>query len=127
MMKLVSPLFALGLMAGCAPIPTEADGDHDGHGEHDEHDHDGADGDDDHESGEIETVEEYLEVYCTYAVGCSLWMDIDSCAEEITSRWFGDCEVVDVESLNVCADWISGLSCSYEGWIDACDSWFSCS
>ena len=80
----------------------------------------------DEPSDEIETIEAYVEVYCAYVVACGVWPTQAACVEEVTTTWYTDCSVASVEDLNVCADWLSGLTCEDQGWIDACDNAITC-
>ena len=79
----------------------------------------------DEQSG-ISTMEEYIEAYCDYAVGCTLWIDSETCIEDLSSGALATCEVLSVVDLNACADWLGTLSCADQGWIEACDNAYEC-
>ena len=81
---------------------------------------------DEEETG-ISSIEDYVSVYCDYAVQCNLYAVHEQCMDDVQTRWFADCSVASVPDLNVCADWISSLTCEDEGWIEACDNAFDCS
>ena len=46
---------------------------------------------------------------------------MEECRSDLNAQWFNDCEVVDTDALEVCAEWISNLECNEEGWISECD------
>ena len=73
------------------------------------------------------SIDQYKQIYCEeYAMRCNAYSEIEQC-EEMFDRWFSpDCEIVDKETFDVCVDWLLSLDCSYEGWIDECDQFYSC-
>ena len=73
------------------------------------------------------SIDQYKQIYCEdYAMRCNVYSDISQC-EEMFDNWFSpDCEIVDKETFDVCVDWLLSLECSYEGWIDECDQFYSC-
>jgi hypothetical protein len=79
----------------------------------------------DEENG-ISTMDEYIEAYCDYAVGCALWVDLSACVDDLDETALPGCEVVSVVDLNACVDWLASLTCADQGWIDACDNAFTC-
>jgi len=115
-MRAAALLLSLGLIAGCGALPPDSSSDSDTTPESE----DGSDG------YAIQTLEEYLEAYCTYAVGCELWADNESCLAQLVDNGPQGCEVVDIEDLNICVDWLSGLSCSEQGWLEECSDAFAC-
>ena len=77
--------------------------------------------------GELDTIEEYVASYCgEYATRCGLYSSVDSCYEDIFGSWFNGCTVTNTDNLKTCVDWLSELDCSEEGWIDACDNFYTC-
>ena len=81
---------------------------------------------DDEEQTGISTMEEYIEAYCDYAVGCSLWVDSEACIADLGSGTLASCEVLSVVDLNTCVDWLGTLTCADQGWIEACDNAYEC-
>ena len=73
------------------------------------------------------SIDQYKQIYCEeYAMRCNAYSDISQC-EEMFDRWFSpDCEIVDKDTFDVCVDWLLSLDCSFEGWIDECDQFYSC-
>ncbi len=113
MNRLFCCLFVCAL-AACAPSPTPSV---------DDDDDDATEADD----GRIETIDEYLTAYCAdYAVVCGVFPTVEECYDHYFEAWFTDCEVADVDAMNVCIDWITSLSCEDQGWIDECDQAFVC-
>ena len=51
---------------------------------------------------------------------------MEECRSDLNTQWFDDCEVVDTDALEVCAEWIGSLECDEEGWITECDDSFEC-
>ena len=72
------------------------------------------------------SIDQYKQIYCEdYAMRCNVYSDISQC-EEMFDNWFSpDCEIVDKETFDVCVDWLLSLECSFEGWIDECDQFYS--
>lgn len=74
----------------------------------------------------MDTVEEYLEHYCSeYAVRCGIYADVQTCWDEYWD-WMSTCQVNSVDDLQTCSTWLADLSCDYQGWTDACDNAFVC-
>ena len=73
------------------------------------------------------SIEQYKTIYCDeYAMRCNAYDAVEDC-EAMFDRWFSpDCEIVDKETFDVCVDWLLSLDCSFEGWIDECDQFYSC-
>ena len=80
------------------------------------------------DSAEAEiTLDDYVEIYCeALGVGCGIYPTMEECRSDLNAQWFDDCEVVDTDALEVCAEWISNLECNEEGWITECDDSFEC-
>ena len=75
----------------------------------------------------VDTTEEYIAVYCSdFALECGLYSSQTTCEEEIMGDWFSTCTVTDQAKLLECVEWIAAFPCDGEGWIDACDEWFTC-
>jgi len=129
LVSLLSFLLIPVLQTGCASDDA-ADDDDSAAGDDDTAaaDDDTAAGDDDTavQTAGITTIEEYLEVYCEYAVDCEIWQLPGACIAAMYDAWFTDCVVADVDDLNTCAEWIATLDCDYQGWIDECDDAFEC-
>ena len=89
-------------------------------------DEDAEDAEDDEEQSGISTMDEYIEAYCDYAVGCTLWVDTDTCIADLSAGGLASCEVVSVVDLNACVDWLGTLTCADQGWIEACDNAYEC-
>ena len=72
------------------------------------------------------SIDQYKRFCEEYAMRCNAYSDISQC-EEMFDRWFSpECEIVDKETFDVCVDWLLSLDCSFEGWIDECDQFYSC-
>ena len=73
------------------------------------------------------SIDQYKTIYCDeYAMRCEAYATVEEC-EEVFDRWFStECEIVDKETFDVCVDWLLSLDCSFEGWIDECDQFYSC-
>ena len=75
----------------------------------------------------VDTVDEYLAVYCgDFAVECGLYADVETCIETVYDAWMSTCEVVDPVAMNNCAEWIAGITCEEEGWLADCDAAVEC-
>ena len=79
------------------------------------------------DSAEAEiTLDDYVKSTGVTSVGCGIYPTMEECRSDLNAQWFNDCEVVDTDALEVCAEWISNLECNEEGWISECDDSFEC-
>ncbi len=79
------------------------------------------------EGAPVDTLDEYLSVYCSqYAVDCGIHPDVSTCIDITYEAWLSTCVVVDGDALDRCADWIASIHCDEEGWLEDCDLALEC-
>lgn len=79
------------------------------------------------EDVDLETIEDYVFAYCdVYALPCEVYTAHDECENHLLALFPEDCSIVDTQALEICMNWLSDVSCEEDGWIEECDTAYSC-